>query len=109
MYIPVVKELNDLLWYLHRRGERRWLQRRVGWWERKRAMGRTRFVFRVAIIWGLWMSLFMTACDYFDKGKFDVTFTVLMVPFYTAVGLFVGRSAWADNERLYARALRGDR
>src|SRR5688500_18530164 len=52
MPIPVVKQINDLLWHFHRRGERRWLERKVESWSVERTRGRSRYVRRVAVRWG---------------------------------------------------------
>lgn len=108
MSIPVVKQVNDLLWYLHRRRERHWLRHNVGWWRRVRAEGRPRYVRRIAARWGLTQVVIWSAWHYWADRDFSFGFTVLMIPLSLAFGWFVGASAWADNERLYERAQTGN-
>jgi hypothetical protein len=108
MQIPVVKQINDLLWALHRWEERRWLRRRVGRWERRRAMGRSRFVWRYAIGWGLSMDIFWSLRDYFAEGHFSLAVSIMMIPIGVAFGWWGAAATWAQCERLYERAKRGD-
>jgi hypothetical protein len=104
MYIPVVKEINDLLWYLHRRNERRWLRHNLSSWARKRAMGRARFVRRTAIYWGLSQIALRMGLDYFREHEFNVLLSLIMLPLSLMFGWFVGTVAWDQNERLYKEA-----
>ena len=107
MPLPVVKQINDLLWYLHRRQERRWLRRKVGWWERKRAAGRTRFVWTYALGWGLSMALFLLGWGYIIEGRFSLAIALMLIALGMVLGWWTGSSAWTDNERLYERAQQG--
>jgi hypothetical protein len=108
MLLPVVKQINTLLWYLHRRQEQHWLQHKVGWWEHKRTAGRARFVWRYALGWGLTMTLVHRSWDYFNKDSFSIGFGLFTMLLFLGFGWFVAASAWTDNERLYERAKQGD-
>jgi hypothetical protein len=109
MQIPIVKQINDLLWALHRREEQRWLFRNLGRWERRRAMGRSRFVCCYAVVWGFSMSVFLSAWYYFAEGRFSVALSIMMIPLCLFLGWWSGAATWEQNERWYERAMRGDR
>jgi len=107
MPLPVVKQINALLWYLRGRHERRWLSREVEQWGRERAMGRRRYVRRTAVGWGLFLVLSRSAWEYLTEGYFPVALRLLMTPISLAIGWWIGASNWEDNERLYGLARRG--
>jgi hypothetical protein len=104
MPLPIVKQINDLAWYLQRRRERRWLNRKVERWERTRALGRARFVWRYVLGWGLSMSLFLIGWHYFTNGYFSSFVTLLMIPLGVALGWWTASAEWAARERLYERS-----
>ncbi len=108
MPLPIVKQVNDLVWYLQRRREQRWLSRSVGRWERTRTKGRSRFVWRYAFGWGLSMSLFLACWYYFTDGFFSPFVTLLdhSDPVTGALVTFTARSfsttAYTRNGRATA-------
>jgi hypothetical protein len=105
MNIPVIKQINDLLWYLHRRDEQCWLRRRVGWWGRMRAKGKRRYVWRCALLWGGSMAALRAGWDYFVDHNFGVAELPFLILLFVAGGYFVGLGGWAENERRYCKAL----
>jgi hypothetical protein len=54
------------------------------------------------------MALFLEAWRYLTEGRFSFTLILLSIPLWLACGWFVGASSWAQNERLYERAQRGE-
>ena len=106
MPLPIVKQVNDLTWYLHRRRERRWLRHNIERWERTRAAGRSRFVWRYAFGWGLSMALFLAGWHYFTDGFFSPFIALIMIPLCVGLGWWTAAGAWAESERLYEQARR---
>lgn len=104
MRLPVVKQINDILWALHRRDERRWLRDNVGWWERERARGKRHYVWRCALEWGGLMAVFRTGWDYFVRHEFSYAMLPLSILLFAAGGYVVGLAGWAENERRYHKA-----
>src|SRR5687768_11148096 len=104
MPIPVVKQINDLLWHFHRRGERRWLERKVESWSVERTRGRSRYVRRVAVRWGATQWGVMFSLGYLGSGRASLWFAAAALPLSLAMGWWAGADAWAENERLYEKA-----
>ena len=106
MPLPIVKQVNDLVWYFQRRRERRWLRRGVGQWGRERAAGRSRFVWRHALGWGMPVALAWASWHYVTDGYLSPIVTLLSIPVCVALGWWEAAVEWARRERLYEQALR---
>lgn len=80
-------------------------QRSLQWWERERANGKTRFVFRFGLTYGLtivglndvYANLFNGGTQYFDF--YSAAF------WYLFFGIIIGSSAWENWESKYQNAL----
>jgi hypothetical protein len=103
--IPVVKQLNNLLWYFHRRGERRWLSREVVRWGLTRAAGRSRFVRRRALGWGLSSALAWASWYAITDWRLGLFLALPMIPLCVFLGWWEAVGEWAERERLYEQAL----
>ena len=79
-------------------------QRSLEWWERERANGKTRFVIRSALTYGLTI---VGLTDVFGH-LFSSTepFLVAKGVFFTLFGIGMGLSEWSDMESKYKDALR---
>jgi hypothetical protein len=106
MMIPGVKQINDLLWRSHRRGERLWLSREVGQWGLTRAPGRSRYVRRRALGWGLSAALAGASLYAASDWRLALLLAVPMIPMCVFLGWWEAAGEWAENERLYERSLR---
>ena len=83
----------------HQRSE----QRSLEWWERQRADGKTRFVIRSALTYGLTI---VGLTDIVGR-LFSSTEPFLLAKgvFFTLVGVLMGLSTWSDMEAKYKKAL----
>ena len=81
----------------------------AGWWERKRARGRSHNVRWVALAWGGAMLNFSVLWDCLNRGGFSFVQFLIMLPMSLAGGWVVGAAGWSSNERRYQKYLAADR
>jgi hypothetical protein len=101
--LPIVKQINDLLWYFHRREERLWPQYQLASWEQERVRGRKRFLWKTAATFGFTMTAGRAVWDYFDKGNFSLFRFLLSAVFFIAGGYLAAVHSWSNNEARYER------
>jgi hypothetical protein len=90
---------------------RDWDERRglkwAGWWERRRADGRSHYVRWAALGWGGAMINVSVLWDCLNGGGFSFVQFAIMTPLYLAGGWLLGTTSWSSSERRYQKYLTG--
>lgn len=75
-------------------------------WERIRAEGKGRFVFRTALGYGLAVVGVTDVLNHLFDGGTEPSISLVKLIFFMLVGIFMGSDAWSSMEAKYQDALR---
>lgn len=78
-----------------------------GRWGRRREAGRSRYVLWYALRWGLSQWAVLSALIYCSGEHLSLRLAAMILTSSLGLRLIAGARDWANNERLYGRALRG--
>lgn len=81
-------------------------QRSLEKWEKERARGKNRFIFRIALYYGFAMIGMTNAYERFFEGAVTQPTILLKLLYYIPFGLVMGSFGWAERESSYKKALR---
>jgi cell division protein FtsW (lipid II flippase) len=94
------------LWKTYLAWLERMKQKRLGWWERKRAKGAVRVVLSATLMWSSLMIVSTSLADYYLDGYVRFDRLHIKVIAYLIGGFFVGLVGWWSNERDYQKSLK---
>src|SRR5687768_13260669 len=94
---------------------KKWLKRFQAWraqrqrfsverWERVRAKGKTRFIVRTALTYGLAVTAAMGILDYVFDDRIQLFRLLARLIFFSLVGIPIAFSAWSNKETNYKNA-----